>query len=120
MTESIQRPSDRTPAEVARLRELRERFQREKPTIADLEARGAEFAPLGEVVLLRALANELRQERERQAISPEQLAERLNITPTELASIESGYTGCLSLGVLTRVAHALGKQVTYSLVEKVA
>ena len=38
MAKSVQRKTDRSPEEVARLRELRERYQREKPSIADLEA----------------------------------------------------------------------------------
>ena len=40
MAKSIQQKTDRSPAEVARLRELRERYQRERPSIADLEAQG--------------------------------------------------------------------------------
>jgi ribosome-binding protein aMBF1 (putative translation factor) len=120
MAKSIQRKTERSPEEVARLRELRERYQREKLSIADLEGQGAEFATLGEVVLLRCLADELRQERERQGLTREQLAERLNMSSEALAGIEAGTVGKLTLGVLSRIAHALGKQIAYSLVEKVA
>lgn len=112
--------TERSPEEMARLRELCERYQREKPSIADLETHGAEFATLGEVVLLRCLADELRQERERQGLTREQLAERLNMSPETLATIEAGTVGQLRLGVLSRMAHALGKQIAYSLVERVA
>jgi transcriptional regulator with XRE-family HTH domain len=66
------------------------------------------------------LANDLRQERERQGLSREQLAERLNMSPDSLAATEAGAVGTLTLGVLSRIAHALGKQIAYSLVEKVA
>jgi ribosome-binding protein aMBF1 (putative translation factor) len=120
MTKSVQRKTERSPEEAARLRELRERYQREKPSIADLEAKGAQFATLGEVILLRCLADELRQERERQGLSLEQLAGRLNVTPEALAGIEAGTVGKLTLGGLSRIAHALGKQIACSLVEKVA
>jgi ribosome-binding protein aMBF1 (putative translation factor) len=120
MAKSIQQKIERSPQEAARLRELRERYQREKPSIADLEARGAEFVTLGEVILLRALADELRQERERQGLTRELLAERLNMSPEALAGIEAGTVGKLTLGLLSRIAHALGKQIVYSLVEKVA
>jgi len=120
MAKSVQQKTERSPEEVARLRELRERYQREKPSIADLEAQGAEFVTLGEVILLRCLADELRQERERQGLTREQLAERLNMSPEALTSIEAGTVGKLTLGLLSRVAHALGKQIAYSLVEKVA
>jgi ribosome-binding protein aMBF1 (putative translation factor) len=120
MAKSIQRKTERSAEELARLRELRERYQREKPSIAELEAQGAEFATLGEVILLRCLADELRQERERQGLTQDQLAERLNMTPEALAGLEAGTVGKLTLGVLSRVAHALGKQIACSLVEKVA
>jgi ribosome-binding protein aMBF1 (putative translation factor) len=120
MAKSVQKKTERSPEEAARLRELRERYQREKPSIADLEARGAEFATLGEVVLLRCLADELRQERERQGLTREQLAERLHMSPETLAGLEAGTVGKLTLGALSRIAHALGKQIACSLVEKVA
>jgi ribosome-binding protein aMBF1 (putative translation factor) len=120
MAESIQNKIERSPDEVARLRELRERYQREKPSIADLEAQGAEFSTLGEVLLLRRLADDLRQERERQGISREGLAERLNLSSEALAEIEVGIVSKLRLGTLSRIAHALGKQIACSLVERVS
>ena len=104
---------------MARLRELRERYQREKPAIADLEAKGAEFATLGEVVLLRRLADDLRRERERQALTQDQLAERLSMSSESLAGLETGVVGRVTFGALSRMAHALGKQIACSLVEKV-
>ena len=120
MAKSIQRKIERSPEELTRLREVRERYQREKPSIADLEAQGAEFTTLGEVILLRCLADDLRRERERQGLTQKQLAERLNLSPEALACIEAGAVGTLTLGVLSRIAHALGKQIAYSLIEKVA
>jgi hypothetical protein len=120
MANSIQKKVERSPEELARLRELRERYQHEKPSIAKLEAAGAEFSTLGEVLLLRRLADELRQERERQEIPRERLAERLHLTSEALAEIEAGTVGKLSLGMLFRVAHALGKEIACSLVERVS
>lgn len=120
MAKSIQRKIERSPEELARLREVRQRYQREKPSIADLESQGAEFTTLGEVILLRSLADDLRQERERQGLTQNQLAERLNLSPEALTGIEAGTVGTLTLGVLSRIAHALGKQIACSLIEKVA
>jgi len=120
MAKSIQRKIGRSPEELARLREVRERYHREKPSIADLEAQGAAFSTLGEVIFLRCLANDLRQEREHQGLTQRQLAERLNLSPEALAGIEAGAVGTMTLGVLSRIAHALGKQIAYSLIEKVA
>lgn len=62
----------------------------------------------------------LRQERERQGLTQKQLADRLNLSPEALADIEAGTVGTLTLGILSRIAHALGKQIAYSLIEKVA
>jgi ribosome-binding protein aMBF1 (putative translation factor) len=120
MAKSIQRKIERSPEEAARLREVRERYQHEKPSIADLEAQGPEFTTMVEVILLRCLADDLRQERERQGLTREQLSLRLNMNPESLADIEAGAVGTLSLGVLSQIAHALGKQIAYTLVEKVA
>ena len=120
MAKSIQRKIERSPEELARLREVRERYQREKPSISGLEAQGAEFTTLGEVILLRCLADDLRQERVRQGLTEKELAERLDLTPEALAGIEAGTVGMLTLGILSRIAHALGKQIAYSLIEKVA
>lgn len=120
MAKSVQQKTERSPQEAARLCELRECYQREKPSIADLEAKGAEFAALGEVVLLRCLADELRQERERQGLTLEQLSSQLHMSSETLAGIEAGTVGKLTLGLLSRIAHALGKQIACSLVEKVA
>jgi len=120
MEKSIQRKFERSPEELARLRAVREQYQREKPSIADLEAQGAEFTTLGEVILLRCLADDLRQERERQGLTQKQLAERLNLGSEVVEGIEAGAVGTLTLGILSRIAHALGKQIAYSLIEKVA
>jgi ribosome-binding protein aMBF1 (putative translation factor) len=120
MAKSVHQKIERSPEEAARLRELRERYQREKPSIADLEAQGAEFTTLGEIILLRCLADELKKERERQGLTRERLAERLNWSAEALAAVEAGTVGKLTLGLLSRIANALGKQITCSLVEKVA
>lgn len=119
MVKSIQRKTERSPQEAVRLRELRERYQSEKPSIADLAAKGAKFAPLGEVILLRGLAGELRRERERQRLTLEQMARRLPVSPDVLNDIETGTSDMLTLGMLCRMAHALGKQIACSLVERV-
>ncbi len=120
MTQSIQRKIERSPAEIERLRELRERYQREKPSIADLKANGAEFASMGEVILLRCLAHELKQERERQGITLERVAERIHLTPEVVVEIESGIVAQLNFGRLLQLADILGKRIMISLAEKVA
>ncbi len=120
MPEHLSRNSIRSPEETARLKGLRESYQRDKPSIADLQARGATFASLGEVVLLRRLADDLRRERELQGLTLERLAERLHCETGWLASIESGRVGVLTFGGLCRIAEALGKRIACAHVETAA
>lgn len=46
----VHRKTERTPEEAAKLRAVRERYQREKPTPEQLLAEGATFVPLGELL----------------------------------------------------------------------
>lgn len=118
MSHSIQRKIERSPEELARLKAIRERYQREKPSLADLHSAGAEFAPVGEVILLRCLAHELKEERERQKIPLEQLAVSIDMEPGFLEEVEAGSVRVLRLGVLCQIAHALGKNILCTLVER--
>jgi len=120
MVNGIQRKSERSPEEAAKLKSLRERYQREKPSISDLESAGAEFVTLGEVIFLRTIARDLKQERKRQNVSVEELAERVDLTADELDTIESGTVAALTFGVLCRIADAMGMRVVGTLVESAA
>lgn len=118
MGKSIQRKTERSPEEAARLRALREQYQAEKPSIADLEARGATFTTMGEFLMVRGLAHELKRERERQGLTLAQLAERTGMDAATLGRIEAGTAGNPTLGTLSRIAHALGKDISCRLVER--
>ncbi len=120
MPEHLQRLSTRSPEETARLRNLREVYQRGKPSIEDLLSNGARFASLGEVVVLRQLADDLRRERESKGITLERLAEQVPCETNWLASIESGQVGELTFGGLCRIAQALGKRIAWKLEETAA
>jgi len=68
----------RTPDELAEIREVRQRFQREKPTLEQvLAATGqTEAIPLGEYLQLQELLHSLQLERKRQQVSLAELAKR--------------------------------------------
>jgi DNA-binding phage protein len=107
----------RTPAELAEIRAVRERFQREKPGLEQvLLATGQKEAiPLGEYLHTQELLLALRKERERQQITLIQLAGKTGYDPAVLSRLLSGRQVNPTLATLTRVANALGKQVVHTL-----
>ena len=109
--------SQRTAEELAELRAVRERFQREKPTLEQiLAATGqTEAVPLGEYLQAHDLLRALRQERERQRVTLAQLAERTGYDPAVLSRLFTGRQANTTLATLGRIANALGKEVVHSL-----
>jgi DNA-binding Xre family transcriptional regulator len=110
---SVRTRTERTPEEVARLRALRERYQRERPTPEQLLAEGGHdhFIPLGELLLLHQVVFSLKKERERQGMSLAELERRTGIDQATLSKLENGKNANPTLGTLQRVAAALGKQI---------
>ena len=106
------RKAQRTPEEAARLRAVREQFQREKPGPEDA---AAALVPLGEVLELHRVAAELRKERERQGVTLADLATRTGIDQATLSKLETGRNGNPTLATLARVARSLGKVFTFRL-----
>ena len=108
---------ERTPDELAELRRLRDRFQREKPTLAQvLAATGqTEAMPLGEYLRAHELLGALRRERERQQLTLAQLAERTGHDPAVLSRLFTGRQANTALATLGRIANALGKEVVHTL-----
>ena len=109
----VYRKTPRTPEEIERDREIRERIQATKPTIEQLEAQGAVFLPLGEVLALHAIGFRLRAEREKQGLSQSEVARRAGMDEPALSRIETGKNPNPTLDTLTRIAKALGKNVPF-------
>jgi len=107
----------RTAEELAELREVRQRFQREKPTLEQvLAATGqTEAMPLGEYLHAQDLLLALRHERERQHLTLAQLAKRTGYDPAVLSRLFTGRQANTTLATLARIANALGKEVVHSL-----
>lgn len=108
---------DRTPEELAELRAVRERFQREKPTLQQLLAATGqkEAMPLGEYLHAQELLRALRRERERQQLTLAQLAERTGYDPAVLSRLFTGRQANTTLATVARIANALGKEVVHTL-----
>jgi hypothetical protein len=108
---------ERTSKELAELQAVRERFQREKPTLGQiLAATGqTEAMPLGEYLHAKELLYALRRERERQQITLAQLAERTGYDSAVLSRLFTGRQANTTLATVGRIANALGKEVVHTL-----
>lgn len=109
---SRQMKIERSPEEVQRLADIRERFQRERPTAEELAVSGEYGPPIPQSDYwdFVEMLVELRAAREAAGLSREELAERMSIDLDYLAQLEAGRTS-LDLSMLRRYAAALGKQI---------
>jgi ribosome-binding protein aMBF1 (putative translation factor) len=112
-TERAHRRLNRKPKDVARLKAVRERYQKEKPTVEQLLAEGGhkDTTPLGELLLVHRIAHRIKEERRRQAMSLAVLSKKTGIDAAALSRLENGRQANPTLDTLQRVAAALGKQL---------
>ena len=110
------RKIQRTPEQLAELKAVRERFQREKPTRAQLEASG-EYGPGMPTVTyfaIMAFLKRMRELREAAGLSLADVAERTGMDKAFLSRLETG-RGNPTLDTLARYAAALGKRAVFGL-----
>ncbi len=113
---NVHRKASRSPEETARLRAVRERYQRERPTPEQLLAEGghADFVPLGELLELHQAMAWLKQERERQQLTLADIEERTGIDQAALSRLETGRNSNPTYDTVYRVAAALGKVLSWT------
>jgi ribosome-binding protein aMBF1 (putative translation factor) len=107
---------NRSPQEVARLREIRERFQREKPSLSSLVASG-EFSPpikQGEYFLVMQLAAMLKKERENSGLTLQNLSDATGIDRSAISRIENGVAENPTIGTIAKIAGSLGKRLVFA------
>lgn len=111
------RKVERSPEEVARERAIRERYQRERPTLDDLIASGEcePPIPLGLHLDLQEALVELRRAREQKGLSLTDVAERSGIDRAALSRLESGRNTNPTVETLGRYAAAIGKRLVWSI-----
>lgn len=110
---------ERTPEEKARLKAIRERFQKEKPSLDELVASG-EYAPpirQSEYWELMKTAAALKKAREEAGISLRQMAQRMSMDIAALGRLENGVNSNPTIETLFRYANSLGKKVLVQLVD---
>jgi transcriptional regulator with XRE-family HTH domain len=113
--ERIHLKTDRTPEEKERIRRIRERFQRERPTLEELVASGdcAPPVPQGAYRQLRVLMHALKTARERQGLSLADVARQSGIDKGALSRLETGAQTNPTIDTLWRYAYALGKDLAW-------
>ena|SRR5438309_641235 len=108
------RKIERTPEQLAERKAVREKFQREKPTRARLEASG-EYGPGLPTVTcfaLMGLLKRMRELREAAGLSLADVAERAGMDKAFVSRLETGQ-GNPTVDTLTRYAAAIGKRVVF-------
>lgn len=107
----------RTPEETARLRAVRERFQREKPTLEEVRAANGqtEAMTLGDYLQTQELLRALQQTRKRQNVTLAQLAARTGYDTAVLSRLFTGRQANTTFATVGRIANALGKTLVHAL-----
>ncbi len=117
MIKHIHRKTPRTPAQKAKLKADRERYQRDKPTPEQLLAEGGheEFVRHGDLLMLHEMMAALKSERERQKLTMAKLSKITGIDQAALSRLETGKNANPTLETMNRIAAALGKTITCTL-----
>jgi DNA-binding XRE family transcriptional regulator len=112
----------RTPEEIARHKAIRERFQKEKPSLEQLVASGEynEPLPLGEHLSIRQAIFALKKAREAAGLSLADVAERTGIDKAALSRVETGQNMNPTVATLCRYADALNKRWKWDLLDEIA
>jgi len=112
----IQRKIERTPEQQRQLKEIRDRFQHDRPGLEDLLACGdaTEAIPQGEYLELRAMLGTLKKHRERKGLSLTDVATRSGMDRAAISRLENGVYLNPTVDTLYRYAQAVGADIGFS------
>ena len=112
----VHRKIERTPEEQRQLDEIRERFQRDRPGLDDLQASGdvTDIVSQGEYLDLRAMLAKLRKHRQRRGLSLADVAERSGMDRSAVSRLENGVYVNPTVDTLYRYAEAIGAEIGFS------
>lgn len=113
----IHRKTNWTAEERAEHRAIREKFEKERPTLHQLIENEGYIGPFphGSFFDLLAALGELKKAREAAGLSLADVAERSGIDKAALSRLENGVHDNPTILTLLRYAAALGKRLTWSL-----
>ena len=114
----VHRPRVQTPEQQAAEQAIRERFQRDKPSLQDLVDGGDidQVYSMGEYWELRKTFAALKLLREQQGLSISDMAERTGMDRAMISRLENGQIDNPTLATVGRYAKALGKRVVVNFV----
>jgi ribosome-binding protein aMBF1 (putative translation factor) len=117
-TKRVHRPRVQTPEQEAAEQAIRERFQRERPTLQDLVDSGdiAAVFTMGDYWELRKTFAALRALREQQGLSISDVAQRTGMDEATISRLENGNLDP-AVATITQYAKALGKRLVVNLVD---
>lgn len=107
----------RTTGELARIRALREKFQKERPSLAALVASGRYTRPVPqpELLMMLELAAELKKTRKEKRLSLADVAKRSGIDKAALSRIENGQNVNPTIVTLETIARSIGARLRFRL-----
>jgi DNA-binding XRE family transcriptional regulator len=117
MADRIHREPKLSDEERDRQKAVREKFQKERPSLRQLVESGdaPPPIPMGLYIELRLALAELKRAREAAGLSLADVAERSGIDKAALSRLENGVHDNPTVETLARYAAALGKRLTWSL-----
>jgi DNA-binding XRE family transcriptional regulator len=115
----IHRPRKQTAEQVAAEKQTRKRFQCERTGLAELLASGDYSEPVSQAEYwdLRKAVLRLKQLREAAGLSLADVAERTGIDRAAICRLENGQHQNPTIGTLNRYADALGKRLSFQIVD---
>ncbi len=118
-TTHFHRPRMQTPEQTAEEKAIRQRFQKEKPTLQSLVDSGdiKQVFSMAEYWELRKAFAALKALREQQGLSLTDLADRAGVDQALISCLENGQVDNLTIATMTRYAIALGKRVLVKLAD---
>ncbi len=114
---SVHKKINWTPEDRARHKAIREKLQRERPTLEQLIASGEYVGPIPQGVYreLRLALHDLKKAREGAGLSLADVAERSGIDKAALSRLENGIQANPTVETLLRYAAAVGKRLRWTL-----
>lgn len=116
MAKRIHRKIERTAQQQQNLREVREEFQRRRPSLKKLQESGdvSEVVTQGEYVNLLAMLAALKKHREAKGLSLAGVAERCGMDRSAVSRLENGVYLNPTLDTLYRYAAAIGAEIAFT------
>ena len=111
------RKIERSPKELSRLKQQREHFQREHPSLEELVESGDYIEPTSQQAYLatKAIAHQLKQARQKAGLSLADVAAATGLDRSAVSRLENGIYSNPTIHTLTRLASAYHLRLAFHL-----